>query len=105
VACASDTRRARVARARGTGGAASAASGNATEHMTEAQARTTANIVLGVAIAGAAFYILRTPQLRRAAFQLAGAALTGTVPAWLSAEVKRAWAESSRHGPLDAPAA
>jgi hypothetical protein len=73
--------------------------------MTEGQARTTANIVLGIAAAGAAYYILRTPQLRRTAFQLAGAALTGTVPAWLSAEVKRAWAESNRQGPLDVPAA
>jgi hypothetical protein len=72
--------------------------------MTEAQARTAANIVLGVAVAGAAYYILRTPQLRRAAFQLAGAALTGTVPAWLSAEVKRAWAESRRQRPDDVPA-
>lgn len=64
--------------------------------MTEAQARKTANVVLGIAAAGAAYYILRTPQLRRMAFQLAMAALTGTVPAWLTAEVKRAWTESDR---------
>ena len=63
--------------------------------MTEAQARTAANVVLGIAAAGAAYYILRTPRLRRTAFQLAGAALTRTVPAWLTAEAKRAWAEAA----------
>lgn len=62
--------------------------------MTEQRARTIANVLMGVAAAGAAYYILRTPSLRRAAFQLAGAALTGTVPAWLNGEIRRAWAES-----------
>ena len=62
--------------------------------MTEAQARTTANVILGIAAAGAAVYVLRTPRLRRLAFQLAGAALTGTVPSWLNAEVRKAWSGS-----------
>ena len=63
--------------------------------MTDAQARKAANIVLGVAAAGAAFYVLRTPSLRRTAFRLAGAALTGTLPVWFSGELQRAWRESA----------
>lgn len=62
--------------------------------MTEEQARRTANVVIGLAAVGAAYYILRTPRLRHMAFQLAGAALTGRVPAWLNGEVRRAWSES-----------
>jgi hypothetical protein len=54
----------------------------------------TANVILGIAAAGAAYYVLRTPRLRRMAFQLAGAALTGTVPAWLGGELHRAWTAS-----------
>ena len=66
--------------------------------MTEERARTAANILMAIAAAGAAYYVLRTPALRRMAFQLAGAALTGTVPAWLNQEIRRAWTESaSRH--------
>jgi len=64
--------------------------------MTDQRARTIANVLMGLAAAGAAFYILRTPALRRVAFQLAGAALTGTVPAWLNGEIRKAWAESER---------
>jgi hypothetical protein len=64
--------------------------------MTQDQARKTANVILAAAAAGAAFYVLRTPSLRRMAFRFAGAALTGTIPAWLNGEVRRAWRESSR---------
>jgi hypothetical protein len=64
--------------------------------MTEDRARSIANVLMGLAAAGAAFSILRTPALRRAAFQLAGAALTGTVPAWLNGEIRKAWAETER---------
>jgi hypothetical protein len=63
--------------------------------MTETQARRTANIVLGLAAAGAAYYVLRTPPLRRMALRLAGLALTGTLPVWFSGELQRAWAESA----------
>ena len=63
--------------------------------MTEAQARKTANVILGLAAAGAVYYVLRTPSLRRAAFRLAGVALTGTLPAWFGNELRRAWAESA----------
>jgi hypothetical protein len=68
--------------------------------MTRERAHTAANVILGVAALGAAWYVLRTPELRRLAFTLAGAALTGTVPAWLNAEIRKAWAESgARHAP------
>jgi hypothetical protein len=59
--------------------------------MTEAQARKTANVILGVAAVGAAYYILRTPPLRRMAFKLAAVAITGKIPAWFGDEVRRAW--------------
>jgi len=63
--------------------------------MTEAQARKAANVVLGLAAAAAAYYVLRTPSLRGAAFRLVGAAVTGTLPAWFGRELQRAWAESA----------
>jgi hypothetical protein len=63
--------------------------------MTESQARTTTNVILGLAAAGAAYYVLRTPSLRRAAFRLAGIALTGSIPTWLGHEWRRAWSESA----------
>ena len=63
--------------------------------MTEAQAKRTANAVLGLAAVGAAYLVLRTPPLRRAALRLAGLALTGTLPAWFTGELQRAWTESA----------
>lgn len=59
--------------------------------MTEEQAHKAANIIMGVAAAGAAFYILRTPRLRRMAWQLARTAIGTAGPAWLMAEARRAW--------------
>jgi hypothetical protein len=64
--------------------------------MTQKNAERVANVVIGLAAAGAAYWILRTPHLRRTAFRLAGVALTGTLPAWLNGEVRRAWSESGR---------
>jgi hypothetical protein len=52
--------------------------------------------VLGVTAAAAVLYVVRTPPLRRAAVRLAATALTSTLPMWLGAEIRRAWAESSR---------
>jgi hypothetical protein len=51
-------------------------------------------VILGLAAVGAAYYILRTPSLRRAAFRLAGIALTGSIPAWFGHEFRRAWSDS-----------
>ena len=68
--------------------------------MTEESARTIANVVLGAAALGAAVYVARTPPLRRIAWRLAVAALTGTMPGWFRGELQRAWAES---GPQHSP--
>ena len=65
-------------------------------HMTEENARKVANVILGAAALGAAIYIVRTPPLRRIAWRLAVAAVTGTIPAWLAREVREAWAESGQ---------
>jgi hypothetical protein len=62
--------------------------------MTEDNARKAANLIIGAAIVGAAWYVLRTPPLRRLAWRLTLAALTGTVPAWFSRELRQAWAET-----------
>jgi hypothetical protein len=47
--------------------------------------------VIGVAAIGAAYYILKTPALRRMAWGLARTALAGSGPAWLIAETRRGW--------------
>lgn len=59
--------------------------------MTEHQAERVANVVIGLAVAGAAYYILKTPQLRRIAWGLLRTAVAGSGPAWLIAETKRGW--------------
>lgn len=64
--------------------------------MTEDTARKVANVTLGLAVAGAAYFVLRNPPLRRLAWRLAVVSLTGTLPAWLNQEVRHAWAESAR---------
>jgi uncharacterized protein (DUF2236 family) len=69
--------------------------------MTEDNARKVANVLLTVAALGAAYYVLKTPPLRRMAWRLAVTALTGTLPAWFGREMQHAWAESGRHGTKD----
>jgi hypothetical protein len=64
--------------------------------MTDETARRVANVILGAAALGAAFYVARTPPLRRVAWRLAVAAVTGTIPAWFTREVRDAWAESGQ---------
>ena len=64
--------------------------------MTQSSADKVATVVVGVVAAGVAYYVLRTPQLRRAAWRLGVAALTGTIPAWVSQEIKASW-EASGH--------
>ena len=63
--------------------------------MTEDQARTTANLVIAAAAVGAAYYVLRTPPLRRAAWQIAKRWAAGPLAVWLVTEVRRAWDESA----------
>ncbi len=64
--------------------------------MTEPTAEKVANVVIALAVVGAAYYVLRTPRLRSTAWRLAGAAITGSIPAWLAREVRDGWRESGR---------
>jgi uncharacterized protein (DUF2236 family) len=64
--------------------------------MTEDTARIVANLILGAAAVGAAYYIVRTPPLRRLAWRLAVTAATGTLPAWFTRELRQAWADTAR---------
>ena len=66
--------------------------------MTKGNARTAANVLLGVAGVAAAYVVLTTPPLRRLAFRAARVWLGGTVPVFLLTQVGRAWVESSRAG-------
>jgi hypothetical protein len=63
--------------------------------MTQANAEKVANVLIGAAVVGAAYYVMRTPQLRRVAWRLTVAALTGTIPAWLTQEIRNGWEASA----------
>lgn len=63
--------------------------------VTEDSARRVANVVLGATAIAGAYVVLRTPALRRQAWQLARTAIAAAAP-WLAAEVRQAWAESGR---------
>jgi hypothetical protein len=63
--------------------------------MTEAQARTTANVVLATAVIGAAYYVLKTPPLRRRLWQMARTWAAGPLAAWTATEIRRAWEQSA----------
>ncbi len=67
--------------------------------MTEESARKVANAAIGAAALGAAVYVARTPPLRRVAWRLIVASLTGTLPAWFGEELRRSWAESGPQRP------
>lgn len=70
--------------------------------MTEAQAEKAANVLMGIAAAAAAYYILKSPPLRRSVWQLAKTAVASTGPAWLLMEARRGW-EESRAAAIDQP--
>jgi hypothetical protein len=63
--------------------------------MTQANAEKVANVLMGAAVVGVTFYVLKTPPLRRLAWRLTVAALTGTIPAWLAQEVRTGWEASA----------
>ncbi len=63
--------------------------------MTHASAEKIASVLIGTAIAGAAYYVVKTPPLRRLAWRLTIAALTGTIPAWLTQEIRNGWEASA----------
>ncbi len=64
--------------------------------MNDSSAQKLANVLIGAAVIGAAFYVVRTPSLRRLAWRIAVTAATGALPAWLQQEVQREWAESGQ---------
>ena len=66
--------------------------------MTQASAEKIANVIVGAAVIGAAYYVVKTPRLRRLAWQLTVAAITGTLPAWFGEQIKAGW-EASAHAP------
>ena len=68
--------------------------------MTKKQARTTANIVMTAATMGAAVIVLRSPKLRRMAWQLARQYATGPLAVWTAGTVREAWDDSGRRDRL-----
>jgi len=66
--------------------------------MTDANARTAANVVLASAGVAAAYVILTRPPLRRLAFSVVRYWLGASVPVFLLNQARQAWVESgSRH--------
>jgi uncharacterized protein (DUF2236 family) len=64
--------------------------------MTNDRAEQVANVLLTVAVVGAAYYVARTPPLRRLAWRLMVTAVTGALPAWIGREVQHAWSEAGQ---------
>jgi hypothetical protein len=71
--------------------------------MTQASAEKVTNVILGAAAVGAAYYVLKTPRLRRLAWQLSVAAITGTLPAWFGEQIKAGWEASAHAAAAPAP--
>lgn len=66
--------------------------------MTDANARTAANVVLVSAGVAAAYVILTRPPLRRLAFRAVEIWLGASLPMFLLNQTREAWVESgSRH--------
>lgn len=66
--------------------------------MTDANARTAANLVLVSAGVAAAYVVLTKPPLRRLAFRVVEYWLGASVPIFLIKQARQAWTESgSRH--------
>jgi len=64
--------------------------------MTDANARTAANLVLASAGIAAAYVVLTKPPLRRLAFLAVRYWLGASVPVYLLAQAREAWVESGR---------
>jgi hypothetical protein len=68
--------------------------------MTEKQARAVADTVLVAAAVGAAVVVVRTPKLRRLAWQLARQYVRGPLALWAVASLRDAWdASATRPAP------
>jgi len=64
--------------------------------MTEANARTVANVILVSAGVAAAYLVLTTPPLRRVALRALKLWLGASVPMYLANQTREAWVESGR---------
>jgi uncharacterized protein (DUF2236 family) len=64
--------------------------------MNDDRADQVANVLLAAAAVGIAFYVARTPPLRRLAWRLMVTAVTGALPAWIGREVQHAWSEAGQ---------
>jgi hypothetical protein len=64
--------------------------------MTDANARTVANVVLVSAGVAAAYLVITTPPLRRVALRVVKLGLGATVPVYLANQAREAWVESGR---------
>ena len=68
--------------------------------MTDANARTAANVVLVSAGVAAAYVILTRPPLRRLAFRAVEIWLGASLPVFLVNQARAAWTESGEQGRL-----
>ena len=64
--------------------------------MTDANARTVANVILVSAGVAAAYLVITTPPLRRVALRAINVWLGASVPVYLANEAREAWVESGR---------
>ena len=64
--------------------------------MTDAQARTAANVVLLSAGVAVAYVFMTKPPLRRLAFRAAELWLGASLPVFLMTQAREAWVESGR---------
>jgi len=64
--------------------------------MTDANARTVANVILVSAGVAAAYLVITTPPLRRAALRAVNLWLGASVPMYLTNQARAAWVESGR---------
>jgi hypothetical protein len=63
--------------------------------MTERQARAAANALMAAAALGAAVFVLRSPKLRRMAWQMARQYTRGPLAVWAAGSVRDAWTASA----------
>jgi hypothetical protein len=68
--------------------------------MNESSAQRLANVLIGAAVIGVAYYVIRTPPLRRMAWRLVVTAATGSLPLWLRQEIQQGWEASAPPGHL-----
>ena len=63
--------------------------------MTERQARAAANALMAAAALGAAVVVLRSPKMRRMAWQMARQYARGPLAVWAAGSVRDAWIASA----------